>query len=208
MKFYFIRHGQTTCNASGVHQGWGPIRLSEIGRSQAAAAHERYAEVEFDKYFCSDILRTKQTAEIIFPEVYHSGGFVFDDDLREINTGAYFGRHPNELLELYGEEYGRRKSVMDLGIYGMESSDSIKARVRRFKARLEAEAQLETRERELKYAVVTHGGIIKAFTLITSGLPEETLDRLPAGILRMDIQNCSTTIFSFTQKHGWHLEIR
>lgn len=206
MQFHFIRHGQTTCNASGVHQGWGPIRLSPEGRAQAAEAHEKYKDSKFDKYFCSDVLRTKQTAEIIFPEIYHSDGFIFDDDLREINTGAYFGRHPSELLKLYGSEYERRRHIMDLGIYGMEGSEHLKARVGRFKARLEAEAAAADPHCEPRYAIVTHGGIIRVFALLVLGLPEEMLAKLPAGALRMNISNCSTTIFNYLPDKGWRLE--
>lgn len=205
MKFYFIRHGQTTCNLTGTHQGWGPIRLSEKGRSQAAAAHEKLKDVEFDKYYCSDLMRTKQTAEIIFPEIFHNGGFIFDEDLREIDTGTYFGVHPDELRKLYGDEYERRRSIMDLGIFGVESSEHLKARVRNFRKTLEAEAE-KSDDPEKKYAIVTHGGIIRTFALMVSGLPDELIDTLPAGIMRVHIKNCSVCVFSYTPGDGWLTE--
>ena len=205
MKFYFIRHGQTNCNISSAHQGWGPVRLSEKGRLQAAAAHDRLADVKFDKYYCSDLLRTKQTAEIIFPEIFHAGKFNFNEDLREIDTGTYFGVPASELRKIYGDDYERRRFLLDLGIYGVESSDHLKARVRHFRETLEAEAANSTGTDE-KYAIVTHGGIILTFALMVSGLPDDLIDTLPAGILKLQVRNCSVSIFSYTSEGGWVAE--
>ena len=225
MKFYFIRHGQTTCNISGAHQGWGPIRLSELGREQAKAAHEKLKNISFAKYYCSDLLRTKQTAEIIFPEIYHSGKINFAGEIREVDTGACFGKTPKELTDMFGEEYIRRRQKMDYGIFGMESSDHLKARLDRFKKQLEAEANELRFESELeqkiseteseqfadlhkntKYAIVTHGGVIKAFTLLVSGLPENVIAALPAGTLNLNISNCSVNIFDYRPERGWSID--
>ena len=226
MKFYFIRHGQTTCNSTGVHQGWGPIRLSELGREQAINAREKVKNIEFDKYYCSDLMRTQQTAELIFPEIFHSGKFILNEDIREIDTGAYFGINPKELQKIYGEEYDRRRIKMDLGIYGMESSEHLKARVRHFKETLEAEANeaaVESAlEREIKksesqkmlgnlhksakYEIVTHGGVIRTFALLVLGLPEKMVDSLPAGALNLNISNCSVSIFDFKPGKGWSID--
>jgi broad specificity phosphatase PhoE len=92
MKVYFIRHGQTTCNAAETHQGWGPISLSEKGFMQAAAIREYLEPINFDKIYASDLLRTRQTTEVLFPEEYRSGEINFDADIREIDTGALYGR--------------------------------------------------------------------------------------------------------------------
>ena len=73
MKLYMIRHGQTTCNVAGKHQGWGPVSLSEKGFEQARKAKEYVRTVNYDKIFVSDLLRTRQTAEILFPEKYRAG---------------------------------------------------------------------------------------------------------------------------------------
>ena len=72
MKLYMIRHGQTTCNVAGKHQGWGPVSLSEKGFEQARKAKEYVRTVNYDKIFVSDLLRTRQTAEILFPEKYRA----------------------------------------------------------------------------------------------------------------------------------------
>ena len=203
LKVYFIRHGQTTCNVGGVHQGWGPIRLTALGKEQAKRARDKLSGEIFEKYYCSDLLRTRQTAEIVFPEIYHGGEFIFDENLREIDTGAYFGRSPAELTSLYGAEYDRRRRIMDLGPYGAESSEHLKSRVRRFMKRLEADAETHRPE---KLAVVTHGGIIRTFALLASGLPEELIERLPAGTLRLNIGNCTVSIFDYSKAKGWSID--
>lgn len=196
MKVYFIRHGQTTSNSAGTHQGWGPIGLSERGFAQAAAAHDYVGCYEFDKYYASDLLRTRQTAEVIFPEKFHAGEIVFDADLREIDTGAFYGRHPEDVYKQFGEEYRKRRFIMDMGPLGVEGSEHIKERVKRFRTRLEADCAEIGKGR---IAVVAHGGIIRTFTMLTAGTPEE----LPAGIMRLEIKNCSVNVFEYTPEQGW-----
>ncbi|MBE6613626.1 MAG: histidine phosphatase family protein, partial [Ruminococcaceae bacterium] len=85
MKLYLIRHGQTTHNVTGQHQGWAPVRLTEAGMDMAREARKKLADIHFDRIHCSDLLRTRQTAELIFPDEYKSGAITFEANLREIN---------------------------------------------------------------------------------------------------------------------------
>ncbi len=200
MKIYFIRHGQTTANSSGTHQGWGPISLSELGFSQARAAHEYVGKIEFAKYYGSDLLRTRQTAELIFPEKFRAGEIIFDENLREFDTGAYYGKSSEEMHARFGDEYYRRRHVMDVGIYGMESSEHLKSRVARFMRRLEGDLDAFENER---IAVVAHGGIIRTLTLLTSGVDATDL---PAGAMRIVFDNCSVSIFNLDRERGWSID--
>ncbi|MCI8387970.1 MAG: histidine phosphatase family protein [Clostridiales bacterium] len=213
MKIYFIRHGQTVCNAAGTHQGWGPIGLSEKGFMQAAKAHEYLADVKFDKYHASDLLRTRQTAEVIFPDEYHEGRISFEEDIREIDTGAFFGKTADEMKALFGDEYMRRRLKMQYGIFGGEDVVHLCRRVGRFMKTLENEV-IELKESDSavhkKIAVVAHGGIIRAFTSIVVALEGcRSLDEIDYANLPyapFNASNCSISSFDFKSGRGWYID--
>lgn len=63
----FIRHGQSTANAGGIHQGQSDFPLSEKGREQARALAARWAAggVTYDLAIASPLSRALETAQII-----------------------------------------------------------------------------------------------------------------------------------------------
>jgi probable phosphoglycerate mutase len=64
MKVYFVRHGESVGNKSGLHQK-EDMPLSETGRLQAEKIAERLRKYKIDLIFTSPIQRTKETAGII-----------------------------------------------------------------------------------------------------------------------------------------------
>ena len=66
MIVHLIRHGQTNGNVDGFHQGWGDSHLTEKGQKQAESTKFLVSEVKYDRIICSDLLRTRQTCDIIF----------------------------------------------------------------------------------------------------------------------------------------------
>ena len=195
MKVYFIRHGQTTCNAAGWHQGWGPIGLTEKGFAQARETKRLISDIHFDKIYSSDLLRTKQTAEVIFTDEFRAGRIHFDADLREIDTGVFYKKAFSDLYPIYGDEYKRRRQDMDYGIYGGDSSRAIRTRVENFLNRIEADADLD------RIAVVAHGGVILAAANIILGVPPE----LPIGRIPIHVANCSVSVFGY-EKGSWSVK--
>ena len=70
---YLVRHGQSEANAKkdgGSNLKYGDLGapLSEKGFNQALRLKEHLKHINFDAVFSSDLLRTKQTAEIITAE--------------------------------------------------------------------------------------------------------------------------------------------
>ncbi len=86
--FYFLRHGQTECNARRVFQA-PDEPLSELGRAQATRAAELLADTPLHSIVCSDMRRALDTANRvaachrITPQVEHG--------LRERNFSALIG---------------------------------------------------------------------------------------------------------------------
>ena len=62
MKVYFIRHGQSEGNRLHLHCGWSDTPLSELGHQQARAANAYLKDIPFDRIYCSDVPRARQTA--------------------------------------------------------------------------------------------------------------------------------------------------
>ena len=64
MKVYFIRHGQSEGNRLHLHCGWSDTPLSELGHQQARAANAYLKDIPFDRIYCSDLPRARQTADV------------------------------------------------------------------------------------------------------------------------------------------------
>ena len=58
----FIRHGQTDWNLRQCFQGQLDVPLNATGHAQAARLGARLAADKPDAFYCSDLLRTRQTA--------------------------------------------------------------------------------------------------------------------------------------------------
>ncbi len=84
-----IRHGETDWNAEGRIQGHLPVPLNARGAAQAEALALHVRELAFDAIYSSDLLRARQTAEMI---AELSGHEIQDDTrLREWDLGILTG---------------------------------------------------------------------------------------------------------------------
>ena len=93
---WFVRHGESTWNASGFVQGQanGPV-LTRKGRAEAADVAARLAGATITAIYTSDLQRARQTAEIVgraLAMVPQS-----EPALRERNFGRAQGRPHSKL---------------------------------------------------------------------------------------------------------------
>ena len=93
---YLIRHGRQCSKLCNVD-----VELDEVGRHQAELAGRRLQSYGLEKLYCSELLRAKETAQII-------GQFVHLDyevvpDIQEIDFGGFTGRTDEEIRDRYGE---------------------------------------------------------------------------------------------------------
>ncbi|MBR5323009.1 MAG: histidine phosphatase family protein [Clostridia bacterium] len=65
MRVLLIRHGQTDWNKQGLLQGTKDIPLNATGLEQALAARESLLGEKIDMCYCSPLIRTRQTAEVV-----------------------------------------------------------------------------------------------------------------------------------------------
>lgn len=87
MKFLGIRHGQSEYNLRGLCNDDPKQRvpLTKLGRQQAHLAAEKLDNAQISRIYCSPLLRTIQTAQIINNVIQRP--LKIEPRLRDIHTG-------------------------------------------------------------------------------------------------------------------------
>lgn len=155
MELYFIRHGQSEANANGYHAGWAPVALTPLGEEQALRANMFIKDINFDTVIVSDLLRARQTAELILPRYE----YLYDMRIREYNVGNLAGKRVADCRREFGVTYSRSLATHDFTIYGGENSDMVSIRITDFMRDIE---QLNFKPTSTqKIAVICHEGAIR-----------------------------------------------
>lgn len=153
MEVYIVRHGQSEAMVKKAHAGWGQTPLSPLGFKQAEDAGRKLAGTVFDKVYVSDLLRTRQTAERVFPGYDH----ILEPRVREFSSGTLVGRTIAECRESLGDPYVRALNENDYTAYGGENEDMVTLRIRSFLKTLEQDENSGCQ----RVAVVCHEGAIR-----------------------------------------------
>lgn len=161
---YLVRHGETDWNVKGLVQGHSDIPLNEKGRWQAKELAKKLSSVKFAAGFSSDLIRAKETAEII--TVKHKINIITLKALRERAFGRFEGKSWrngkdakeldklwSKLGELTQEEI--KKNHLD----GLETNDVLMGRF------IQAIREISIAYLDKNVLVVTHGGVMRAFLL-------------------------------------------
>lgn len=179
-RLLLVRHGESTWNATRRIQGQHDPPLSERGLDQARELAERLAGHRLAGFYCSDLARTRQTADEIAAAVGVDP--VPDKGLREIALGDWEGKTRAELMadspELW--EAWAREPSWDL-VPGGEGAQPFADRVTR------TLRQIRERNPHGDVLCVTHGGVIQVAIL-------DVVGRSSHGIFPFLIENCSLTV--------------
>ncbi len=128
MKFFLIRHAETTANTKAVILGRKDGgELSPRGRRQAAALAKRLAKEEISEIYCSSANRARQTAEEILRG--RSCGIHYCDELLEIDMGELEGLTHEEAEARCPDIFGEISANPDKRIPGGESIRDVRRRV-------------------------------------------------------------------------------
>jgi broad specificity phosphatase PhoE len=151
---WFVRHGESTWNASGLVQGQaeGSV-LTARGRREAARAAEQLVRARVSAVWTSDLERAHETAAIIGHVLRRP--LHYARALRERNLGTAQGR---PLSELSTADSGiRGEQVVDADARPPEG-ESLRDMYRRVAAFMDDAAAGAS---EGNVVVVTHGGVIR-----------------------------------------------
>lgn len=156
MNVYILRHGTTVWNEIGKTQGRRQNKLSKNGKILAENTAESLKNVPFDVIYCSPLMRTMQTANIV--NKYHGAKIIRSELLTEVDQGVYSGRFYKTLTEKEKElKFKRDPSTK------METLDHALERAKTF---YETVLKNNTKENIL---VVSHNNICSFLKMIISG---------------------------------------
>ncbi len=152
-EFFFVRHGETDTNRTGILQGQHDCPLNANGFAQAEALAEYLREFEFDVIYASDLRRTSQTAEKIAFCGHENTPFFLTAELREMDCGDLEGKHWTELKEKHSDKVNVFYREIDTEFPNGESKKAFQKRISDF-----LEKTLE-KHRGQKILLVSHGGV-------------------------------------------------
>ncbi|MEV6642428.1 bifunctional RNase H/acid phosphatase [Amycolatopsis sp. NPDC051371] len=188
-RLLLLRHGQTEMSALRRYSGRGDVPLTELGRSQAAAAAKRLAAIEglvvdgeAVPIISSPLTRTKQTAQAVADAL--GGRVETHPGLIETDFGDWEGLTFAEAAERDPELHGSWLGDSAVPPPGGESFDVVHRRVRKARDELIAE----------------HGG--RTLVLVSHVTPIKTLLRMgldagPQLLFRLHLDLASLSIVEF-----------
>jgi broad specificity phosphatase PhoE len=204
MDILLVRHGESEGNAQERMQGHTDFPLTDRGREQARrlSAWLEAHGIAWELLYASPLKRAWATAEILGAD---RGGTPHPElALREIHAGSLEGLTFEEINARHPRYVERKVTELgDFAEFGGESYETVQARARGLRLRLEA-AHRDTGDR---VALVGHGGfnyqLLKLFVC-------EPVPRV--NIVRMG--NCTATLVRMRERRGaymgelvWHVPV-
>ncbi len=145
MEISLIRHGESEYNRIGLLQGRIDCNLSENGLKQTQKKAKNFDSSKFDLCFCSPLKRTRQTAQILVPNLQ----IIYDERIIERSLGD-LENTPNS------DEKQFLLNQIDSAPNNGESINDIQKRVNDFINFLKENYS------DKKILVITHAGVIYA----------------------------------------------
>ena len=168
MRILLARHGETSWNVEGRHQGQGfDIPLSEAGRAQALALGGRLKGVTLARAVASPLMRARGTAELALGD--RAGMLRLDPGFLEIAHGEWEGRLASEIRDQYPDlQRAWREAPHTVTLPGGESLQRVGER-----AWPAFRAACEGLDPEDTLLVVAHDGVNRVLLCRILGLPLE-----------------------------------
>lgn len=170
-RYFLLRHGKNIhqTEKKDIVYGWPddpePCVLLEEGNEEAKAAGELLKNQNIDLIFCSDVCRTRQTAEIVAEMIgFPKEQIVYDERLRDINWGIFGGKTKKEAWEFFnGEPLKKFEQAVPEG----ESWNECQARI------VKVLVELENKYAGKTILIVSHGDPLWLLESYLQGLSHE-----------------------------------
>ncbi len=155
MTITLVRHGEVEEAFRGKYNGHSDIALSLYGKSQAKELGKKLQKEKFDKIYCSDLRRTRETLK----EFSLKLPTIFTRKLREKSWGIHEGKSFEE-IEAMGIKY--RNFMQWIEDLDGEDSTLYKERIREYFYEVIAKDNAQN------ILVVTHAGVISTLLSIVN----------------------------------------
>ena len=99
-----MRHGEILTKGKKIYVGQIDLPLNEQGLRQATWWRSKLADTSFSRIYCSDLVRSQQTAQIIAGK----GDYLAIPSLKEISLGEWDGVEVEEIRRSFPEEFSKR----------------------------------------------------------------------------------------------------
>jgi probable phosphoglycerate mutase len=167
---YLVRHGKIRQeDDQRRYIGQIDLPLAEEGRKQADHLHRRLEHAEIGAAYCSDLIRSRETAEIAAGGLFE---VVVRPDLREIDMGKWEGLTFREVARQFPDEFKARGD--DIGGFRVPGGESFVECGRRVVAAFE---DILSRSAG-NVLVVGHAGVNRLLLCHVLGMPVQNLFRI------------------------------
>lgn len=171
-RLLFLRHAEVEEAYHRVFGGRIDMAISELGREQAGRLAEYVSRrFKLDALYSSPMRRVRMTLEPLLARVPLQP--LVDDDLREVDFGAWTGLRWDQISERYGvTAYDWLDSLERGAMPDAEPEEMFRRRLERVLARIQAENSGKT------VAVACHGGVIRMALAVLLDLPLRKMTHL------------------------------
>lgn len=156
---YLMRHGADPSNRYG---GWSTYGLTEKGKEQVHIAKNKLQNKGITQIYASDLVRAKETAEIVADEL--SLPIVFLPQFRESNNGLLAGMLKTEAFEKYPGIYWNALDWTESWPDG-ESPEQFFHRIK------DAWYEFKMLVKNDNVLLVSHGGVMNIILCLENGIP-------------------------------------
>ena len=163
-EFWLVRHGQTDWNLTGRWQGQAHDApgLNDVGRAQTLSAREKLNGHSFSAIYSSDLLRSRQTAELLAEPLRLT--ITLEPRLREMDLGDWEGMQSEEIEAHYPQEMAdRARDPFHTRAPNGESPSEVAERV------LPAINEIARKQSDKSILVVAHGVSLAAIICHVEG---------------------------------------
>jgi broad specificity phosphatase PhoE len=184
-RLFLLRHGPTAA-PPGSFVGRTDVPLSGQGLGHLGKTAKQLQDT--DSWYCSPMLRTRQTLEHVQKQGCSVGDPVYDDRLQEIDFGRWELQTFADIAAQDQELIAAWNQYLDFVFPEGEAVAS-------FIARVESLLTLFREQEDKTLAVVTHGGVIRTMICLALGIS-------PRNYLLFDVQHASLAVLELFSEGG------
>ena len=192
--YYVLRHGESVRNIEKITSCWPEkVRcpLTKKGREQIQRVAKEIKKRKIDLIFASDLLRTRQTAEIVTEET--GAKIKFDKRIRELNVGIYNAKPLRLAQQAWGEPWERFGKRLP----GGENYTDVKKRMHNFWKDIDA------RYKGKNILIISHECPISLLECMLKGFSNEEIVQYRGGKEKIKVgewKELEAKVFPYNEK--------